>query len=168
MICKKAWPCCQSAYSDSPTLQLQPNNELKGGWCDLSRCVWRYPPGNNNRPCASDRKYQTIREPKRVAGGLLGPCHEVALYHRLPDSRWRTTASWFGIFFQMAPVCLSPPTPRQELRMWDQFHLSPHFPATELSAFSDCLKLWHEELLRWPHYSLLDVSEGVVPCGCLR
>lgn len=59
-------------------------------------------------------------------------------------------------------------TPPQVLGTWDQFHLSPHFPATELSAFSDCLKLWHEELLRWPHYSLLDVSEGVVPCGCLR
>lgn len=118
----------------------------------------------HNRPCASDQKYQIIRESKRVAGGLLGPCHEVALYHRLPDSRWRrTTASWFGIFSNW--LLFAPPP--QELGMWDQFHLSPHFPATELSAFSDCLKLWHEELLRWPHYSLLDVSEGVVPCGCL-
>lgn len=133
VICKKAWPCCQSAYSDSPTPQLQPNNELKGGGCDLSRCVWRYPPGNNNRPCASDRKYQTIREPKRVAGGLLGPCHEVALYHRLPDSRWRTTASWFGIFFQMAPVCLSPPPPP---RVEDVGSVPPFSPLSSYRAVS--------------------------------
>lgn len=73
----------------------------------------------------------------------------------LPDSRQkRTTTSWFGIFSKWL-LFAAPP----RVGLWDQFHLSPHF--------SDCLMLWREELLRWPHYSLLDVSEGVVPCGCL-
>lgn len=53
--------------------------------------------------------------------------------------------------------------------MWTGFQLFSHFSSILLSVASECLMLWQKLPVRWPPITSLffDVSEGVVPCGCL-